>query len=96
LDLLRRSALPEQLLEAELFGHEKGAFTGAATNKAGHIERAQGGTLFLDEIAAVAPAIQAKLLRFVEERTFSRVGGREDLRVDCRLIEETEDDVSTE
>jgi DNA-binding NtrC family response regulator len=93
---LHCSALPEQLLEAELFGHEKGAFTGAAGARAGHIERAQGGTLFLDEIADVAPAIQAKLLRFVEDRTFTRVGGREDLRVDCRLITATNKDLREE
>ncbi len=93
---LHCSALPELLLEAELFGHERGAFTGAASARAGHIERAQGGTLFLDEIADIAPAIQAKLLRFVEERTFSRVGGREDLRVDCRLITATNKDLREE
>jgi DNA-binding NtrC family response regulator len=86
---LHCSALPEPLLESELFGYEKGAFTGALAAKAGHIERAQGGTLFLDEIADVSPAIQAKLLRFVEERVFLRVGGREELRVDCRLITAT-------
>ncbi|MEA3211223.1 MAG: two-component system, NtrC family, response regulator AtoC [Chthoniobacter sp.] len=90
---LHCSALPEQLLEAELFGHEKGAFTGAAASRAGHIERAMGGTLFLDEIADVAPAIQAKLLRFVEEHTFTRVGGREDLHVDLRLITATNQDL---
>ncbi|MHA3774331.1 sigma-54-dependent transcriptional regulator [Verrucomicrobiota bacterium sgz303538] len=83
------SALPEQLLESELFGYEKGAFTGALTAKSGHIERAEGGTLFLDEIADISPAIQAKLLRFVEERVFTRVGGREERRVDCRLITAT-------
>jgi DNA-binding NtrC family response regulator len=83
---LHCSALPETLLESELFGYEKNSFTGAATGRAGHIERAEGGTLFLDEIADIAPAIQAKLLRFVEERTFTRIGGREDLRVDLRLI----------
>lgn len=93
---LHCSALPEQLLEAELFGHEKGAFTGAAGTKAGHIERAQGGTLFLDEIADIAPAIQAKLLRFVEERTFNRIGGREDLHVDLRLITATNKDLREE
>jgi DNA-binding NtrC family response regulator len=93
---LHCSALPEQLLEAELFGHEKGSFTGALTSKAGHIERAEGGTLFLDEIADIAPAIQAKLLRFVEERTFTRVGGREDLHVDLRLITATNKDLREE
>ncbi|MCE9610188.1 MAG: sigma-54 dependent transcriptional regulator [Chthoniobacter sp.] len=86
---LHCSALPETLLESELFGHEKNSFTGAGTARAGHIERAQGGTLFLDEIADISPAIQAKLLRFVEERTFTRIGGREDLRVDLRLITAT-------
>ncbi len=86
---LHCSALPETLLESELFGHEKNSFTGAGAARAGHIERAQGGTLFLDEIADIAPAIQAKLLRFVEERTFTRIGGREDLRVDLRLITAT-------
>ena len=73
-------------MESELFGHEKNAFTGAATARSGHIERAEGGTLFLDEIADISLSIQAKLLRFVEERAFHRVGGREDRRVDCRLI----------
>ncbi len=93
---LHCSALPELLLEAELFGHERGSFTGAASAKAGHIERAQGGTLFLDEIADIAPAIQAKLLRFVEERTFTRVGGREDLHVDLRLLTATNKDLREE
>jgi DNA-binding NtrC family response regulator len=86
---LHCSALPETLLESELFGHEKNSFTGAAAGRAGHIERAEGGTLFLDEIADIAPSIQAKLLRFVEERAFTRIGGREDLRVDLRLITAT-------
>ncbi len=86
---LHCSALPEPLLESELFGYEKGAFTGALAAKTGHIERAEGGTLFLDEIADISAATQAKLLRFVEERVFSRVGGREELRVDCRLITAT-------
>ncbi len=86
---LHCGALPEPLLESELFGHEKHAFTGAGAAKAGHIERAEGGTLFLDEIADISAAVQAKLLRFVEEKTFSRIGGREDLRVDLRLITAT-------
>jgi DNA-binding NtrC family response regulator len=93
---LHCSALPEHLLESELFGHEKGAFTGALTSREGHLERARGGTLFLDEIADISPAIQAKLLRFVEERTFTRVGGREDLRVDLRLITATNKDLREE
>ncbi len=82
-------SLPEQLLESELFGHEKNSFTGAGDMRPGHLERAAGGTLFLDEIGDVPLAIQAKLLRFVEEKTFNRVGGREDLRVDLRLITAT-------
>ena len=93
---LQCAALPEQLLESELFGHEKGSFTGALTAREGHIERARGGTLFLDEIADISPAIQAKLLRFVEEHTFTRIGGREDLRVDLRLITATNKDVREE
>lgn len=86
---LHCAALPEPLLETELFGHEKGAFTGALAAKSGHIERAQGGTLFLDEIGDISPAFQARLLRVVEEKTFTRVGGREDLQVDLRLITAT-------
>nr|ACO70940.1 two component sigma54 specific transcriptional regulator Fis family [uncultured Verrucomicrobiota bacterium] len=87
--VLHCGALPEQLLESELFGHEKGSFTGALMDRPGHIERARGGTLFLDEIGDIAPAVQAKLLRFVEERSFTRVGGREDIRVELRLITAT-------
>ncbi|MEO6742246.1 MAG: sigma-54 dependent transcriptional regulator, partial [Chthoniobacteraceae bacterium] len=86
---LHCGALQEQLLESELFGHERGAFTGALTERAGHIERARGGTLFLDEIGDISPTVQAKLLRFVEERSFTRVGGREDIRVELRLITAT-------
>ncbi len=88
------ASLPETLLEAELFGHEKGAFTGATMTKQGHIERAAGGTLFLDEIAEVPLAVQVKILRFVEEKTFTRVGGREDLRVDLRIIAATNRDLA--
>ncbi|MCE9519873.1 MAG: sigma-54 dependent transcriptional regulator [Verrucomicrobia bacterium] len=88
------ASLPETLLEAELFGHEKGAFTGAVATKSGHIERAAGGTLFLDEIAEIPPSIQMKLLRFVEEKVFTRVGGREDLRVDLRIIAATNQDLT--
>jgi len=83
------ATLPEPLLETELFGHEKGAFTGALLARSGHIERAHGGTLFLDEIGDISPAVQARLLRVVEEKTFTRVGGRADLRVDLRLITAT-------
>ena len=82
-------SLPEPLLESELFGHEKNSFTGAGDMRPGHFERAAGGTLFLDEIGDVPQSIQAKLLRFVEEKIFNRIGGREDLRVDVRLITAT-------
>jgi transcriptional regulator with PAS, ATPase and Fis domain len=83
------SALPETLLESELFGHERGAFTGADRQKRGLIESADGGTVFLDEIGEMVPALQAKLLRFLEEKTFKRVGGAQDLRVDVRVIAAT-------
>lgn len=93
---LHCSAFPEPLLESELFGHEKNSFTGATSGREGHIERARGGTLFLDEIADITPAVQAKLLRFVEEQVFVRVGGREDLHVDLRLITATNKDLREE
>src|SRR4029077_13065858 len=83
------SALPEQILESELFGHERGAFTDARTQKRGLLESADGGTVFLDEIGEMAPALQAKLLRFLEEKTFKRVGGVADIRVDVRVIAAT-------
>jgi DNA-binding NtrC family response regulator len=87
------ASLPEALLEAELFGHERGAVTGATGTRTGHIERAAGGTLFLDEIGDVPLPLQVKLLRFVEEKTFTRVGGREDLRVDLRIVAATNQDL---
>jgi DNA-binding NtrC family response regulator len=80
------AALTETLLESELFGHEKGAFTGAIGQRLGWIEVADGGTIFLDEIGDMAVALQAKVLRFLEERTFARVGGRTELRADVRLV----------
>ena len=80
------SALPEQLLESELFGHERGAFTDARLQKKGLLEIADGGTVFLDEIGEMTPALQAKLLRFLEEKSFKRVGGASDIRVDVRVI----------
>jgi DNA-binding NtrC family response regulator len=83
------SALPEQLLETELFGHERGAFTDARLQKRGLFESADGGTIFLDEIGEMVPALQAKLLRFLEEKTFKRVGGPGDIRVDARVIAAT-------
>ena len=83
------SALPEQLLESELFGHERGAFTDARQQKRGLFETADGGTVFLDEIGEMTPALQAKLLRFLEEKTFKRVGGLSALRVDVRVIAAT-------
>ena len=83
------SALPEQLLESELFGHERGAFTGADRQKRGLFESADGGTLFLDEIGEMAPMLQAKLLRFLEEKAFRRVGGSVDIKVDVRVVAAT-------
>jgi two-component system, NtrC family, response regulator PilR len=79
-------AIPENLLESELFGHMKGAFTGAVANKEGLAEQADGGTLFLDEITELPLHLQVKLLRFIQERNFRRVGGTTDISVDIRLI----------
>ena len=90
------SALPEQLLESELFGHERGAFTDARQQKRGLLETADGGTVFLDEIGEMAPGLQAKLLRFLEEKTFKRVGGLTDLRVDVRVIAATNRNLEAE
>jgi DNA-binding NtrC family response regulator len=82
-------ALPETLLESELFGHEKGSFTGAAERRLGRFELADGGTLFLDEIGETSPAIQVKLLRVLETRTFYRVGGSQAIKVDVRVLAAT-------
>jgi len=83
------SAVPETLLESELFGHMKGSFTGAISNKAGLFEVANGGTIFLDEIGDTTPAIQVKLLRVIQEREFRRVGGHQDIKVDVRVVAAT-------
>jgi transcriptional regulator with PAS, ATPase and Fis domain len=80
------AALPEELLESELFGYEKGAFTGASESKPGRFEAADGGTLVLDEIASLIPSSQAKLLRVVEERNFERLGGKQPIQIDVRII----------
>jgi two-component system response regulator HydG len=88
------AALPESILEAELFGYEKGAFTGAAQRKEGRIERAHGGTLFLDEVGELSPSVQAKLLRVLQEGEFERLGGHESTHVDFRLVAATNRDLA--
>ncbi len=93
---LNCAALPENLLESELFGHEKGAFSGAISQHKGRFERAHEGTLFLDEIGDIPPTFQAKLLRVLQEGEFERVGGRRTLKVDVRLITATNVDLETQ
>jgi two-component system NtrC family response regulator len=87
-------AIPRELLESELFGHEKGSFTGAYRSAAGTVERAQGGTLFLDEVGELPLELQVKLLRFLQEYTFERVGGRKSIKVDLRVISATNKNLS--
>ncbi|HZI10760.1 MAG TPA: sigma-54 dependent transcriptional regulator [Myxococcus sp.] len=86
---LHCAALPDTLLESELFGYEKGAFTGAATRKPGRVELAHGGTLFLDEIGDISPAVQVKLLRVIQERELERLGGTQTVKVDVRFVAAT-------
>jgi DNA-binding NtrC family response regulator len=93
---LHCAALAETLLESELFGHERGSFTGAAGRREGRFHQANGGTLFLDEIGDISPAVQVKLLRFLQEHEFERVGGNETLRVDVRVIAATNRDLKEE
>lgn len=90
------SAIPEGLIESELFGHERGAFTGAISRREGKIERANGGTLFMDEIGEMPLPLQAKMLRVLQEREFERVGGSEKIKVDIRLIAATNRDLNAE
>ncbi|HKP63321.1 MAG TPA: sigma-54 dependent transcriptional regulator [Polyangiales bacterium] len=93
---LHCAALAESLLESELFGHEKGSFTGAAARRDGRFQQADGGTLFLDEIGEVTPAIQVKLLRFLQEREFERVGGNQTIKVDVRIVAATNRNLAQE
>jgi DNA-binding NtrC family response regulator len=93
---LHCAALAETLLESELFGHERGSFTGAAGRREGRFSQANGGTLFLDEIGEISPAVQVKLLRFLQEHEFERVGGNETVKVDVRVIAATNRDLKAE
>jgi two-component system NtrC family response regulator len=89
------AAIPENLLESELFGYERGAFTGAIKTTEGKIELAEGGTLFLDEVGDIPLSLQVKLLRFLQERTIERIGGRKPIAVDTRIVCATHQDIDT-
>src|SRR5262249_21321242 len=88
--------LSEELLASELFGHARGAFTGAVRDQAGRVEMAQGGTLFLDEIGEISPGLQAKLLRFLQEKRFERVGENKTRQVDVRVLAATDRDLAAD
>lgn len=90
---INSGGIPENLLESELFGYMKGSFTGAYADRQGFFEMARGGTIFLDEIGELSPALQVKLLRVIQERTFRRIGGAEDIKVDVRIISATNKDL---
>lgn len=92
---INSAALPENLLESELFGHEKGSFTGATETKRGRVEEADGGTLFLDEIGEISMQLQAKLLRFLQEKEFERIGSPKTRKVDVRIVAATNLDLDS-
>src|SRR5204863_3946511 len=96
LEKLNCAAVPAELIESELFGHEAGAFTGATKQRRGKFERANGGTLFLDEVGDMPPAMQAKLLRVLQESEIERVGGSATLKIDVRVVAATNRDLVEE
>src|SRR5690606_38381498 len=90
------TAIPDTLIESELFGYEKGAFTGATTRRIGRFEEAEGGTIFLDEIGEMNLNLQAKLLRVLQEREIPRIGGNQTIKLDVRLVEANHKDLAEE